>query len=250
MKVLHELDGNELMEIRDIQETQKKLHLPISPLAFIDLEVLNNNGVIKQKYSDRSKSWVRNMYNFITGVHLGVGPGNMGGTTYGEGTLVMRSITGSNINTANSSVISARDSQTGVNRFRHFRGDTGSVTMGIVLGSSDKEEDFDDFKLDTLIGHGSGSGQLVYNSMPSMVPLWSSLERKMICHVTRVFTNSSGGLVSVKEMGIYCSVYTGIANQTIQSQIMISRDKLSSIVEVGSGETLNVRYSIEIPFPG
>ena len=247
MKVLHEVDLGELNEIRKLQDRQRQLHLPIMPVTFIDLVVRGEDGVIKQKYSDRSKSWVRNMYNFIAMQHFGAGIGSMG-NVYGEGTLVMRSTAGG-ISSSTLVAVSPREVSVGSGS-RHFRSaGWGDTEHGIILGSGNKEEDFNDFNLETLITHGTSSGQMFYGDMPELSPFWDSENRKAVCLITRSCTNSSGSAVSVNEIGLRCSLYASSTSFTITTSYTVSRDKLSGTILVDDGDILDCVYTIESFYP-
>ncbi|GAI73856.1 unnamed protein product, partial [marine sediment metagenome] len=59
--------------------------------------------------------------------------------------------------------------------------------------------------------------------------------------VTRTFTNSSGGSITVREIGIYCfSTDTG----AIARYFCIVRDVLATPQAVGNGEILTVQYTL------
>ena len=75
-------------------------------MTFLDLEVKSSEGEITQKYSDRSKSWVRNHYNLSMSQNTGAHAtrASAGYTGYGEGSAIMKSTNG--INSTGTSVAS------------------------------------------------------------------------------------------------------------------------------------------------
>jgi len=118
---------------------------------------------------------------------------------------------------------------------------TDSATQGIVVGSGSTAVTFSDYKLETIIGSGSGSGQLTYNAS-----VWQAMTTptdSSSWQVTRTFTNNSGSTITVREVGIYME--SGLqAGGSIN--FCGARDVLAEAVEVEALHVLTVTYTIQM----
>jgi len=83
----------------------------------------------------------------------------------------------------------------------------GVTNFGIVVGTGSTAPTINDNALQTLIVHGSGSGQLSYGAITFGSPASDSSTSQFT--ITRNFTNSSGGAINVNEIGLYCRAYDG-----------------------------------------
>lgn len=80
-------------------------------------------------------------------------------------------------------------------------GDPGAtLAYGIVVGSGTDAVTISDYKLQTMISHGSGSGQLYYAASTFNAPVLSGSTYSSECY--RPFINLSGADVAVNEVGI------------------------------------------------
>jgi len=120
------------------------------------------------------------------------------------------------------------------NAFRTDAG-TGVVTQGIVVGTGTTAESIDDVVLATPIAHGTGSGQLQYGTMTFGAPATDATTTTM--RFTRVFTNGSAGVVTVKEIGLYGR------DTTASISYLLIRD-LTSDQNIGVGQQLTVNYDL------
>ena len=111
--------------------------------------------------------------------------------------------------------------------------DSGTVTYGLVLGSNGTAVTVSDYKLNTLIAHGTSSGQLQYSACVVGAPTWDATTNYFT--FTRVFTNGSGGNVTVAEIGLYA-----IATYTY----CMMRDVLASPITLANGQNLTLNYTI------
>jgi hypothetical protein len=110
----------------------------------------------------------------------------------------------------------------------------GTSSYGIVVGSSDTPVTRDDYKLASQIAHGNGTGQLMYGAMSFDAPITYSTG--YLFRAMRVFTNSSGADITVKEIGVY-------ANYTGAYYFCIIRDVLTTPVTIPNGYSWTVRYN-------
>jgi hypothetical protein len=121
-------------------------------------------------------------------------------------------------------------------------GDSGDVSQGIAVGTSDIANSLTTYALGSKITHGTGSGQLLYNAMTFedvSNPSGNILQFRM----TRVFTNNSGADITVKEFGLLTKLINS-SNQT--KTILIARDVLSSPITIPDGYSLTLRYIVKI----
>jgi hypothetical protein len=112
-------------------------------------------------------------------------------------------------------------------------GGSGVTTRGIVAGISDTPVTKDDYKLGSQISHGSSTGQLTYGAMSWDAP--ATYATGYLIRGIRVFTNNSGGDVTVKEIGCYANVGT--------YNFCIIRDVLTTPVTIPNGYSWTVRYN-------
>jgi len=107
---------------------------------------------------------------------------------------------------------------------------------GIVIGTSDFAYSPTQYKLQSPISHGSGSGQMLYGIQTIDQPQQVTGGYRFV--LSRVFTNSSGASITVKEIGICLYVYSN-------TYLMMTRDVITPVT-VGNGQSLTVRYIISL----
>jgi hypothetical protein len=110
---------------------------------------------------------------------------------------------------------------------------SGVSTHGIVVGSSDTPVTRDDYKLASQISHGTGANQLMYGAMSHDAP--TTYSTGYLIRAMRVFTNSSGDSVIVKEIGVYCN--------TASYYFCLIRDVLTTPITIPNGYSWTVRYN-------
>lgn len=111
-------------------------------------------------------------------------------------------------------------------------------TYGPVVGSGTNAVTLDDYCLQTKIAKGTGSGQLVHGTTECPVFTVSASESLILFY--RPFTNSSGGDVSINEIGLYVK-YEGAVYY-----YLFARDVLGTTVTVNNGNIFTGRYKINI----
>jgi hypothetical protein len=117
-------------------------------------------------------------------------------------------------------------------------------TYGIVVGTGTASVTPTDYKLTSQIPHGTGPGQLDYDThtVASSYTLSSSY-----VEISRVFVNRSGGDVVVREVGLiawnYFKDVDAVRNDV---KFLIARDVLPSPVRVKPLGSLTVRYRISL----
>lgn len=120
-------------------------------------------------------------------------------------------------------------------------GPVNNSNFGIVIGSGSSAVSPTDYSLAQQITHGSGANQMVHGTQTTetvqVVGQTSSVR------ATRTFTNNSGAIIIVREIGWIISFYdTGAA----QRYALFLRDVLPSAVAVPDGSTFTVRYTISV----
>lgn len=112
---------------------------------------------------------------------------------------------------------------------------TGTSSAGVQVGTGTAAESINDTALQTQIAHGTGSGQLQYGTVTFGAP--STTATTTTFRVTRVFTNGSGGTVTVQEIGLASS------QNNPANQYLLIRD-LTGAVAVNNGQQLTVNYDL------
>jgi hypothetical protein len=111
-------------------------------------------------------------------------------------------------------------------------------TYGVVVGSSDTAESINDYTLGTKIGHGINAGQLQYSAVAIGAPSWDATSNYFV--ITRIFTNGSGGDVTVKEIGIE------VFDSAMGYYYCFTRDVLVSPIVLTNGQNLTLNYTIKV----
>lgn len=96
---------------------------------------------------DSFLTWCRNAYNLILSHLLGAGPGSFG-TSYGSESIAM-------ISTVGGSIIDT--TSLGFTTVNFTVGAAGAVNAGIVVGKSNREENFDDCALNMPYSNGTAA---------------------------------------------------------------------------------------------
>jgi hypothetical protein len=115
----------------------------------------------------------------------------------------------------------------------HCNAGAGALNQGIVIGSGDTPVTKADYSLETIISHGTGSGQLSAGAMTVEAP--SGIDPECRMRLIRVFTNSSGDSIVVKEIGLYvlCDADT--------DTLCPYRHVLDEPITIPDGQSLTVR---------
>lgn len=108
---------------------------------------------------------------------------------------------------------------------------------GIVLGTGITAVTNSDYKLDTIIAHGTGSGQLDYGASSLTAAAVVGANVDMV--LSRAFYNGSGATVTVKEMGIYAKSRDDASQERI---FLICRDLIAA-VDILDTETASAQYT-------
>jgi len=112
--------------------------------------------------------------------------------------------------------------------------------IGIVIGTGIAAVTIDDYKLDSQIMQGTGSGQMRHLAS---TPGWPSVAGSSCDFLaSRTFLNNSGGPITVRESGIYCRV----KGPTYYGYACIVRDILATPQDVPDGGSITIDYTLRI----
>ena len=209
----------------EFEKLSRILQIPV-PLAHLGVEVKDKDGNITESYQDRSHSWNRNFYNHLYCFACYMDETDE--TTFGAGHL--------NAKTDNGNVYSITRTAPEM----QLIASVGNDTYGIQIGTSDVAEDYEGYALVSKIEHGTGSGEMSYQASPAGVPTYTSGTKTWDTVFERFFNNNSGGSIIVAEASL-------MAN--ISSDVLLSRDILSSAVTVAEAGQLKITYTISMAFP-
>jgi hypothetical protein len=119
-------------------------------------------------------------------------------------------------------------------------GTAGTVVDGIIVGTGNTAPTVTDYKIETLIAHGAGAGQLQYGAVTFGAPASDATTSQYT--ITRNFANASGGGITVNEIGLYVNNQIIASVYTIHSYFMWLRDVIAGGILVNNGQTLTVNY--------
>ncbi len=201
------------------------------PKMLIEYEVKDADGKIVKKGKQKANSWLGNIIGLIYAL--------VSGTT--TGTSSMSAYYGSTA----SSLVDVSGSARGL-FLAYTSGNTrlggnapaGEGSYGILVGASDTPNTIATYNLGSKIAHGTDAGQLVYDAttVESLIK-----DASWYFRVVRTFTNQSGGTVTIREIGLVLQLFYAAGGLC---QVLFARDVLTSPINVGSGQTLTVRYII------
>lgn len=117
----------------------------------------------------------------------------------------------------------------------------GEIRMGVVVGTGTNAVTIDDYALQTQIVSGAGAGQLLHGATTVNAVVTAAGESSV--SITRGFTNSSGGTITIEEAGLYFR-WTD-SGGTLRYFCMV-RDIPAAPVPVLDGTTANLDYTIAI----
>jgi hypothetical protein len=232
MKVLKKLNPKEIEEIEKLAQEALKYEIFLPGYATFSCTLIDPEGNPVLYYEDKSRSYVRNFYNLVI-LHNIIAFGRISSFPsvqgYATGKLSFKRIDNSVIHS--------------VTWYRSFVANAGETGRGIVVGSSNQAESIDDFKLISIINHGTGAGRLSYQAMQNPTVSWNSQTKRFSARYTRYFSNQSGGTITVAEVGIYAYFTYASSDETF----CIIRDVLSQPINIPNSYDLKVEYTLVGP---
>jgi hypothetical protein len=128
------------------------------------------------------------------------------------------------------------------NNFR-MNGGAENPNMGVVIGTGNTPVDVSDFRLAALIAQGFGAGQMDYMAMvinPSVVA-----DPNCDFFMSRQMANNSGGLITVRESGIYIMMERSLSPFTAAYGCGV-RDVFTTPQDVPDGGGITVEYTLRV----
>jgi hypothetical protein len=216
----------------------RELKVPVTEL-FYGIKLYDKNGIITFDDFYRGHSWTRNWYNIVASAAIEIGAS---GSTFEAGTLTGKRSSGTLYNSV--TYCCARNAVTELGN--GIYNNTNNSNYGIQVGTSNTAFSINDYALAGLIDHGSAASQLFYGVMTTGERTYDSTPgaEKWTNLVSRNFNNSSGGEITVREIGIlwYGYIFGG------PSYFLLERTVLPLPIAVVNGGQLVVAYQMSMSF--
>lgn len=120
-----------------------------------------------------------------------------------------------------------------------FRSGIGDTRYGILVGNGTATVTLDDYKLASLIQHGTSAGRLYYHE--TKTKHYTNGDRSYL-EVSRLLVNDSGSSVTVSEVGLAFHEYNYSYGRVY---FLILRDLVDPAITVEPEQLLQVRYVFE-----
>ncbi len=188
--------------------------------AAYEITVFDKDGKVKQVVREDAKCFVMNFLRMVRHWFFSGIPG------YGSVTNEFMNLTGSLV---------ASDGIRATSSCGSFlmNGSVGNLTKGIVVGSDATPVVSDDYKIGSIISHGSGVGQFNYDAM--IVGPFTESGSTMVFPVSRVISNATDSEIPFSEIALY-------AQGSIV--IMLLRDVIFPSISLQPGESALIAYKI------
>ncbi len=119
-------------------------------------------------------------------------------------------------------------------------GGGGTVTRGIICGTGTTAVALTNYKIETIIAHGTGSGQLSYGAMSFDAGLTDSGSTRYF-QMYRQITNNSGANITVNELALYVS-----DGYYVTFNYMIDRTLQTFTINNGTSKTITYKFAITV----
>ena len=118
-----------------------------------------------------------------------------------------------------------------------------NTAMGIVIGTSNTPVAISDYRMGALIAQGFGAGQMDYMAMV----INASVVADPNCDffVSRQMANNSGGLITVRESGIYVMMERSLSPFTAAYGCGV-RDVFGTPQDVPDGGGITIEYTLRV----
>jgi hypothetical protein len=243
---INEITDKDRRELENIDKKCLAMHVCPPPKTFINMKV-HQGGELVLDYDMRSKSWVRNMYNYMA-MNAMCMNASTGGSSFGAGYMAIK---GSALYSVgpyyNGAIPRAAGGTYYGSQAGTILGGDGQAYFGIQVGTDNTAESFESSDLGAYVVNGTGSGQMSYAAMEAPTPSYNSGDKKWSVVYTRIMNNNSGDTINVNECGIFCLWLYGSSQS--YSSFLVCRDVLVSPVAVADTAQLTVTYTIEMTFP-
>jgi hypothetical protein len=211
---------------------QARLHVSPSHIVLLEWVTCDAQGKPIYKVEQKSHSFTRNYHNICACNAIEV-PETLA-ATYGATGLQPKS-TGA--------VVAAG---TTLGLLAGVGAGAGVVTTGIVAGTGTNAESIEDYVLQTPIAHGVGANQLSYGaetvSLTYLAKVWTSV-------FSRLLTNSSGGAITIREIGMYKGAFQSTIILATSAIYCLIRDTSDVNIAVANGGNTTITYTMTYTFP-
>lgn len=225
-------------EYQRLKRLGQQLGIPIFEM-FLELEVRDAAGKVIRRHRQRSHSWTRNAYNIMFSQLAGL---NANDVTFGPGKLTGKRTSG---NVESESYAFGQYSGVSIEALTYgYRALAGQTLWGIVVGSDDQAESFEDYALIALIANGTGAGQMSYVESEAHSRSYDAGTKTFTNELVRYMNNNSGDSIDAKEVALYGNIYL-----LTSRYFCVARDVLASTVSVPDTGQLKVTYTISLVYP-
>jgi hypothetical protein len=128
------------------------------------------------------------------------------------------------------------------NNFK-MNGGAENPNMGIVIGTSNTPVDVSDYRLGALIVQGFGVGQMDYMAMVINASVVADPNCDFL--MSRQMANNSGGLITVRESGIYVMMERSLSPFTAAYGCGV-RDVFTTPQDVPDGGGITIEYTLRV----
>lgn len=203
-----------------------RLGVPV-PLTHIEFFV-HADGKLISHFKDRSKTVNRNYWNMILNCLTRL---TSDATNFGAGYYSFKEKGG------------AVPAGAGGSYQWNPLGIVNDANYGILVGRGTAAEDFESYKLDTPVTHGTGANQLSHAAMSAATKAYTAGSKTWVFTFNRSFTNSSGAQIDITEAAWYYDA------PGWGYKCMINRDLLASTIPVPNLGVLTAVYTISLALP-
>lgn len=126
-------------------------------------------------------------------------------------------------------------------------GGAGASDVGIIVGTSNSAVSWEDYKLGSQVGNGTGSGQLVHAAMPtasSIATIHPTTGKANVVY-SREFSNNSGAGITIKEAGLVAKTASTSEGVLTAGSYLLAR-WLTQDIYVENGYTLKIYFQPQI----
>lgn len=184
--------------------------------AYYTITIKDKKGKVLRHFRRRSHSFVQ-QYNELVAVQMGE-----------KTNLSIKDIDGTDRNVDKNLMT------------LYAKGVVGQSTKGIVYGRGNAAVAIDDYALETLCSQGTGANQLSYLLTAISIPAVSAPDCSFT--ITRIANNSSGNIITIKEIGLYVAGHDGASSR----YFLAIRDVLTSSIVIPDGGAITVVYTIKV----
>ena len=129
---------------------------------------------------------------------------------------------------------------------RGFGTDLGPDIAGIVVGTGNNPVDINDYDLTTRIAHGITSNTLEYFNCSVRALTINTGSNTGTFELYRFFRNSSGGSITITELGVLQTASYNPGSILISYGILTIRDLVSPGFQINDGEYMKITYTFQI----